>query len=307
MEGNKMQGMQTLPEESEKGKRLTVLKNYLLVIFGAFLFSISVNWFIAPLGLYNGGSLGAAQIIRTVLTDFAKVKIPGNIDLAGVLYFFINVPLLLLAYKAISRRFFFKTIAAVITQTLCLTLISSPVFNIVDDTLTACLIGGIMGGIGIGCTLLGGGCSGGQDIIGVYLAKKYTNFSVGKLSLGVNFIVYGICAVLFNIRTFIYSVIYAVFSSIILDRVHYQNIMVSVTIITKVEGMEKEITRRLTRGVTYWEGNGAYTGESTYVLVTAVSKYEIHFLKRVVHSLDPKAFLIMGESTSIDGNFVKKI
>lgn len=283
------------------------LFKYFQAFAGTCIFSIAVKLLIVPLGLYNGGSVGLAQIIRTLLIDYAHFSILKNIDLAGIIYFIINVPLLYLALKGVGKSFFIKTLIAVISQTTFLTLIPSPKAPIIDDTLAACLIGGIVSGYGIGLALRAGGSTGGHDIVGVYLAKKYTNFKVGRVAIAVNFVVYSICALLFDIDVFIYSVIYATVSSLIIDRVHYQNIMVSVMIFTKVDGLQTPIMQRLNRGVTYWTGSGAYTNESTHVLVTAVSKYEVSSLKKIVHELDPHAFTILSENTSIDGNFIKKL
>lgn len=289
------------------GQTLTQSKlfKYFQAFAGTCIFAFAVKLLIVPLGLYNGGSLGLAQIIRTLLVDYAHFTALSKIDLAGIIYFIINVPLLILAYKGIGRSFFIKTLIAVVSQTTFLTLIPSPATPIIDDTLAACLIGGIASGYGIGLALRAGGSTGGHDIIGVYLSKKYTNFKVGRVSIIVNFVVYSICALLFDIDVFIYSVIYATFSALVIDRVHYQNIMVSVMIFTKVEGLQRPIMENLHRGVTYWSGSGAYTNESTYVLVTAVSKYEVSSLKRIVHQLDPHAFTILSENTSIDGHFIK--
>ncbi|WP_167958871.1 YitT family protein [Anaerosporobacter faecicola] len=283
------------------------LFKYFQAFAGTCIFAIAVKLLIVPLGLYNGGSVGLSQIIRTVLIDYAHISVLKKIDLAGIIYFIINVPLLFLAYKGVGKSFFIKTLIAVISQTTFLTLIPSPEVPIIDDTLAACLIGGIASGYGIGLALRAGGSTGGHDIVGVYLSKKYTNFKVGRVSMTVNFVVYSICAILFDIHVFIYSVIYATFSSLVIDRVHYQNIMVSVMIFTKMEGLQQEIMTNLNRGVTYWSGSGAYTNESTYVLVTAVSKYEVSTLKKLVHEFDPHAFTILSENTSIDGHFIKKL
>lgn len=280
---------------------------YFQAFAGTCIFAIAVKLLIVPLGLYNGGSLGFAQIIRTLLVDYAHISILSKVDLAGIIYFIINIPLLVLAYKGVGKSFFIKTLIAVISQTTFLTLIPSPTAPIIDDTLAACLIGGIISGYGIGLALRAGGSTGGHDIVGVYLSRKHANFKVGRVAIIVNFVVYSICALMFEIDVFIYSVIYATVSSLIIDRCHYQNIMVSVMIFTKVEGLQMPIMQKLNRGVTYWTGSGAYTNESTHVLVTAVSKYEVSSLKKIVHELDPHAFTILSENTSIDGNFIKKL
>ena len=92
-----------------------------------------------------------------------------------------------------------------------------------------------------------------------------------------------------------------------MDKVHYQNINMTVMIFTKQDGIQKRINEEMRRGVTYWKGAGAYTQEDTFVLVTAISKYEVATLKRIIHSIDPKAFVIFQEGMSISGNFEKRL
>ena len=288
-----------------EGTKVKKIKQYGIIIIGAFLFCLGVNLFISPLGLYNGGVVGISQIIRTIIVDyFPSVK---NFEIAGIINFIINIPLLLIAYKSISKKFFIRTVVSVISQTIFFTVITIPSTAIIYDTLAACLIWVIITGAGIGITLKAGGSGGGIDILGVYFTKKYKNFSVGKLGIIINAIIYGICAILFELPTAIYSVIYTTFFSMIVDRIHYQNINTTAMIFTKMENIECGIMKEMGRGVTCWNGQGAYTGEESKILVTVISKYEINQLKRIVLEKDSKAFIIFNEGLNVTGNFEKRL
>lgn len=281
------------------------IKQYGIIIIGALLFCLGVNLFISPLGLYNGGVVGIAQIIRTIIVEyFPSVK---NFEIAGIINFIINIPLLLIAYKSISKKFFIRTVVSVVAQTIFFTVITIPSTAIIDDPLAACLIGGIITGAGIGITLKEGGSGGGIDILGVYFTQKYKNFSVGKLGIIINAIIYGICAILFELPIAIYSVIYTTFFSLIVDKIHFQNINTTAMIFTKVKNIENGIIKEMGRGVTCWNGQGAYTGEESKILVTVISKYEINQLKRIVLEKDPKAFIIFNEGLNVIGNFEKRL
>lgn len=282
-------------------------KNYGLVLFGNFLFAAGVNLFIVPLGLYSGGIIGIAQIIRTVLVDSFGFTMPGGFDIAGILNLLLNIPLFLMAYRSISRKFFVKTLFGVLVQTLFLTLIMIPSQPILDDVLAACLIGGIVCGVGIGFTLRAGGSGGGIDILGVYFTMKHPGISVGKLGIGVNAFVYGVCALLFELPVAIYSILYTACMALSMDKVHYQNINTSVMIFTKEASIKKKINQEMGRGVTYWNGAGAYTDEATLVLVTVISKYEISTVKKIIYGEDPKAFVIFNEGLNVTGNFEKRL
>ena len=281
------------------------VKEYGIIIIGALLFCFGINTFISPLGLYNGGVVGISQIIRTIVVEYIPVL--KNFEIAGVINFIINIPLLLIAYKSISKKFFIRTVVSVIAQTIFFTVIKIPTLPIIDDQLAACLIGGIITGAGIGITLKAGGSGGGIDILGVYFTQKYKNFSVGKLGIIINAIIYGICAILFELPTAIYSVIYTTFFSLIVDKIHYQNINTTAMIFTKKKNIKLGIMSEMARGVTCWKGEGAYTGEETKILVTVISKYEINQLKRIVLEKDPKAFIIFNEGLNVTGNFEKRL
>ncbi len=275
---------------------------------GMLLFSFGVNSFIVPAGLYNGGLLGFSQIIRTVLVRYAHLDF-GGMDVAGIINLLLNVPLFLLAYFSIGKGFFLRTVICVLSQTIFLTVIPVPAVPIVEDTLTASLIGGIIAGAGIGISLQSGGSSGGMDILGVYFTKKYQDFSVGKLNLGINLLIYTACALLFDIKVVIYCIIYTSINTLILDRTHTQNINTGVLIFTKEDPakMSDYILVNLIRGVTYWEAEGGYTKEKTNIIFTVVSKHELAALRRKLKQIDPHAFLVSKENVGIDGKFEKHL
>lgn len=275
-------------------------------ICGAILFAAGVNLFITPLDFYNGGFMGIAQLIRTFLGSVFHLSF-GQTDIAGIIYYILNLPLIYLAWKKMGRGFFLRTIITVTVQTAALTLIPIPKTPIIEDFLTACIIGGLVAGLGTGFVLRGGSSGGGQDILGLYFTKKFKNFSVGKMSNIINACVYGVCLCMFNIEVVIYSLIYGVVAALVCDRVHIQNINMSVMIFTKKLGISKAIMQEMRRGVTNWEGLGAYTNETSYILFVMVSKYEVNQIKQIVRNIDPNAFMIFNEGCSVDGNFEKRL
>ena len=71
---------------------------------------------------------------------------------------------------------------------------------IIEDPLTACILGGIIAGFGSGLTLRNGGSAGGTDILGMYFAKKYPDFSVGKIQNIISAGVYCYCLFRYDIQ-----------------------------------------------------------------------------------------------------------
>ena len=289
-----------------KAKRHHMLNRIALVIGGNLLFAIGINVIISPMNLYSSGFTGISMLLRMLLVDVLHVpQIPG-VDYLGIIYWLVNLPLFLLAYKAMGREFCITTVVSIGIASLCMALVpvwKEPIF---DDYLTACLVGGLVSGTGAGLVLKGGTSGGGQDIIGVALSKTHPNFSVGKISIAINAVIYGVCFFLFDIQTVVYSMIFAVVNALALDYQHTQNINVQVMIFTKKEGITAKVLNEVNRGVTYWNGAGGYTDEDTYILMTMVSKYELPNLIAVIRSVDPGAFVMVNEGTRIYGNFQKR-
>ncbi|WP_295705437.1 YitT family protein [uncultured Dysosmobacter sp.] len=280
----------------------------LACILGELIAAFSLNYFIVPLGLYSGGSMGVCQLIRTLLQIWGGLSF-GDYDIAGILYFLSNIPILLYARGILGRKFVLKTVVCTMAFSLFYSVIPAPSTMVVNDTLTACLLGGILTGVGSGLVLTCGGSGGGLDVIGLCLSKKGSRFTVGRFSMTFNAFLYALCLILFTPETAIYSVIYNFASAMVVDKAHQQNISVQALIFTRAGERElgRVIMDELGRGVTWWEGVGAYTGENVHVLCVCLSKYEIEELFHTVHEMDPHAFITLQEGVRIYGNFQKKL
>lgn len=283
-------------------------KRNAVAVAGMLLFSLGINLFMVPAGLYNGGVMGISQIIRTLLVRYVHIP-TGNTDIAGMINLIINIPLFVIAYKSIGKNFFIRTIVCIFSQTVFLSVIPILATPIVEDSLTASIIGGIIAGTGIGFALQSGGSSGGMDIVGMCVTKKYKDFSVGKVSLAVNALVYGVCAILFGVQTAIYSIIYSAVSMLMTDKAHTQNINTEVLIFTKKdpEKIKDYIVQKFDRDATWWEAKGGYTQSRTYAVITVLSKYECAHLKREMKIIDEHAFIVEKDGISIGGRYEKHL
>ncbi len=276
-------------------------------VVGELIAAAALNLFIVPLGLYTGGLLGFCQLIRTLLQSMGLRF--GTYDIAGILYFLVNIPILLLAYKRLGKGLVIKTAICTVSYSLFYSVIPIPSAPVVDDYLTACLLGGILAGAGSGIVLTCGGSGGGLDIVGLCLSKQGSSFTVGRISMAFNIFLYSACLLLFSPEVAIYSVIYNFFTSTVLDRMHQQNVTVQALIFTREDEdvLAHFIIDQLGRSVTYWNGVGAYTKDDIHVLCVCLSKYEIEELLHAVHSIDPHAFLTVQEGVRIAGNFPRRL
>ena len=281
---------------------------YLLCAAGACVYALGLNLFVSPMGFYANGVMGLSQIAQAVLTDRLHISL-GGVSISAALYLLLNLFLFILAVRSIGKRFLIKTGLGVVLISVLIDLIPIPKAPIINEQLTCAVIGGIACGTGTGLCLRAGGSTGGTDILGMYFAKKSHEFSVGKLNLLINAVIYVICILLFDVSVAIYCIIYAVFSSMMVDRVHTQSINVEALIFTKTDGEEirKRIISELNRSATLWRATGGYTGTDTEVIYAVLSKYEAAILRRIVKDVDDKAFVTFREGCHIAGNFKKHL
>ena len=273
-------------------------------LFGSFLFCFAINFFVVPNHLYTGGVLGLSQLIRSIVIDTFDLK--TTFDFSGIIYYVINVPLFMIAYKNLGRNFFFRTLFAVSVQALMLSLL--PNYKLVDDVLTNVIVGGLLGGVGVGMLLSSGASSGGTDIIGLAVAKKNNHFSVGKLGLIINTIIYCIAGLRYGLEIMIYSIIYSAVDSLMVDKMHEQNICSTAFIFCKENPRQINdyIKNVLNRDFTYWYAKGGYDDSRTYIIYTALTKYELIKLERNMKNFNIRTFMIKSEGVGIKGEFEKK-
>lgn len=279
---------------------------YLMSFIGAAICSAGMNLFITPAHLYSNGVMGVSQILNTVIVD--KLHAPVS-NVTSLFYLLLNLPLFILAFKSIGRQFLLKTGLHVLATSFFVGVIPIPAVPILEERLANAIIGGIFCGAGAGITLQAGGSTGGLDILGVYMVKKSENFSVGKLSMMINGAIYAVCIVLFDVSVAIYSIIYAVFNSMIADRGFTQSINVEAMIFTKTDGqaISDRIIEEFHRSATIWKGVGGYTDEGTVIIYAVLSKYEAALMRRLIKEIDPHAFIVLNEGCRIDGNFQRHL
>ena len=280
------------------------LDDVLRAIIGSLLFCFAINTFVTPNHLYTGGILGLSQLIRSIVNDIFNVN--TTFDYSGIIYYLINIPLFIIAYKNISKQFFFRTLFAVSIQAIMLSVI--PTKPIIDDLLTNVLVGGLIAGVGVGIILSSGASTGGTDIIGLIVAKKNNHFSVGKLGLIVNIFIYVIAGYRYGLEIMVYSIIYSFCDNLMVDKLHEQNICSTAFIFCKENPriINDYIKNELNRDFTYWDAKGGYDDSRTYIIYTALTKYELIKLEREIKKLKTQCFMVKSEGVGIKGEFKKE-
>lgn len=261
-----------------------------VILIGAFLVSASFNLLLIPHQLLSGGLSGIAMLIGY----FSEWNI-------GLLYFLLNLPVIIWGLLVIGRRFVVLSVFSVIFTTWLMQII--PVVPMTKDAILGAVFGGVLIGLGTGISLRVGGSTGGFDIVGSIVTRKY-DFPLGTFLFILNGVV--ILALGYfkdNWDLALYSMLSMYITGKLVDTIHVRFIKVTAFIVThhKQEMLDELV--RLPRGVTVMHTEGGYTKSSHCMLMTVTTRYELAELRRIVRETDPKAFVNVVETAAVWGEF----
>lgn len=270
----------------------------IMIMIGGTLSGISFNVFIMPHKLLSGGISGIA-LISSYLFGFSP----------GIMIFVLNIPIFLFGIKYVDKEFIILSLIGMTAFSVFIDVFSFLKTMIyIDDVMLSCIFGGILNGVGMGIVFRNRASQGGIDIISV-IVKKYWSINLGSTSLIINFIIVSFAAIIFNnLMIAMYTLISMYVASTVLDKVQEGfDVRKSVMIISEKEHeVGKEILKRLHRGVTYLEGEGAYTGNKKKVIYCIVTLNQLAKLKQIVREIDSNAFITVSDTTEVSGQGFSK-
>ncbi len=260
------------------------------ILVGSLITSLAYNVFIIPSGILSGGITGVAMLFYYTL----------GWDVS-LLYLLLNIPILVIGMKYVSKRFGYYSILGTLSTTIFLFGTKTIQLQI-NDILLSGIYGGIFVGIGSGIVFRSKGSLGGTDIIAVVL-KKFFGYSLGEVSLAFNILVISIFALLGNIQLAMYTMISIFVTSKMMDVVEVGwNTKKSVTIVSDYsEQISQTILTNLNRGVTLLEGKGAFSGSDKKVILCYVNRTELIRLKEIVGQVDSRAFMAIADAREVMG------
>lgn len=281
-------------------RRKAVLRwliDILAIIVGALAYSIGLHCFTAPNDIAPGGVGG----IATIINEATGLSI-------GLLYGLINIPLIVVGLIFLGKKTMIKTVIAVAVISAVtdygLVYLNVPVYEN-GDRLLAAIFGGIIFGFGMGLIYLREGTSGGTDIINKLINRRFPHFSIGAITLATDAVVVGTSAFVYgNIESAMYAVVAIFICGKVMDMILYGSFEGKMLLIfsDKHEQIGQYIMVTLDRGVTYLNGEGAYSGKQKNVICCAVHKNEYSKLKRKVKEIDPNAFIIITNAGEVLGD-----
>lgn len=270
-------------------KRLSF--NLFLLTSGACIFAVGLNGVMIPKQFMSGGVIGVALIAHYLIPT-------SNV---GLIYFVLNIPLLLIGWFCVSRRFILYTAYGMTVFSLA-TAFLFPRFPAIENPILAAILGGIICGIGVGITLRSQGSSGGLDIPAVYLHKKL-QLKMGLTSFLGNSLVLAAGAYFFGVEPALYSFIYVYTSGRVTDSVitGFNQRKAIMIISDSSRTIAEHILTGLGRGVTFLNGTGAYTGEHKEVIFSIITLTELAKMKEMVFDIDPNAFMVVNDTLEVFG------
>lgn len=273
-----------------------IVKDILLITFGAFVYAFGVNYFFVANQMADGGVAGICTILY-YLFEF-------NIS---VTYACINIPLVIAGYKLIGGKFIIKTFYGTLATSIAFRLLQN-CLGPMEDKLMAALFGGLLSGIGLGTIFIAGGSSGGADIL-VKIFNKFFNIPVGKCFLILDTIVLGLLAFFFGKEVFMYTLVGLFTSAKVIDIIQDGfDSTKSISIISeKCFEIKEKIMEELERGTTILNAKGGFKGDPKEVICCIVSRYEVTAVKKIVRNIDKKAFIFISDVSEVLGEGFKNI
>jgi len=282
-----------------KQKAREFLLDILYDAAGGAIFAIGLGCFVVPAQIAPGGVSGLSIIINYV------TGLP-----VGSLNMCINVPLLLLAWRFLGRRFTLKTLRSVFIQSVMIDLVGMWLPAYAGERIMSALFGGVAIGVGLAPVFMRGSTTGGTDVVSRLLQLRFRHLSIGKLLFLVDTMVLILSAVVFrNIETGLYGMICIYTSNRVLDGILYglDTGKVLLVISEKNPEIARQVMDRLERGVTFLQGTGGWSGQQKQILLCAVRAAQSYKVEEIVRGIDPDAFLIVMEANQIAGEGFRPI
>jgi uncharacterized membrane-anchored protein YitT (DUF2179 family) len=268
----------------------TILWNLLLISVGSIICAAAIKGILVPKQFLAGGITGLALLAHYILPSLP----------VGVIYFILNIPLFLIGWLFVGRRFFYYSLAGLFIFSAVM-LYPFPIFQI-KDMILAALTAGIVTGTGSGIILRSLGSAGGLDILSVILFKKFS-IRLGTTVMVFNALLMITAAFRIPLEMVLYTLIYLYVTS------HIVNLVVTglsqrkaiMIISPKWEEISREIINSLQRGVTVVRGQGGFSGQERRILYSVMTFQELARFKELIRRIDPEAFVVVTETLEVMG------
>ena len=270
-------------------------REVLLLILGTALVALGVYFFKFPNNYSTGGVTGIAVILSSLVPSVSSSTFTSVINLAS----------LVLGFVFLNRGFGIRTIFCTLLFSAMLAGLEwlYPMTHpLTDQKMLELFFAVILPSLGAAILFNLDSSTGGTDILAMIL-KKYTSMDIGKALLYVDVLITAATLIVINIETGLYSLLGLVLKSVMVDMVIESfNRRKSFMLVTSCpDTVCTYITHQLHRSATYWKGEGAYSHQDKWVVLTALSRAQAVALRRYLKGIDPHAFMLITNSSEIFG------
>lgn len=274
--------------------KLKTIFEYLALTFGIVLAALSLESFLVPNLILDGGVTGVSMILSQL------TPLPLSLFIL-----ILNIPFVYIGYKNLGSRFLVKAIYSMIMFSIVLSLFHNiPEFT--EDILLATVFGGLFLGLGVGLVIRFGGCLDGTESVAMVLSRK-TSLSVGQVVLIFNLFIYTLAGFIFGFDRALYSLLTYFITFKVIDMVAegLEQAKAAMIITDKSAQLAQNIYDKLGRTVTTMDGKGLISGEKL-VMYCVITRIEIPELKRIIADEDNSAFVTITDISEIIGSHIKK-
>ncbi len=282
--------------KSKREVAIMYLKKAIMLVIGAFIVAVALQLFLLPNKIIDGGVIGVSMMTSYISS--------WNL---GLLIFCINLPFVIMAYKALGKKFVLNTFFAILMLSVATNMVSH-YHQVTEDLLLATIFGGILLGLGVGLILRNNASLDGTEMVSIQLSKKFKVVSVGELLMGMNLFIYAGAGFLFGWDRALYSILtYYVASKVIDTVLEGLDKAKSVRIVSDYsKEIGEAIMKELDVSVTYMKTLGGYSKQEKILTFCVVNKFDMPKLKEVVHNVDDRAFIVTEDVHEVEGVRFKK-
>lgn len=267
--------------------------DFLCDILGSILYATGIYTFAKTADFAPGGISGLALILNHLW------GLP-----IGTMTLILNIPLVLISYRVVGKKFLLKTARSMIISTIFLDLIFPFTPAYAGSPFMAALYSGICLGAGMAFFYMRGSSSGGMDFLIMTIKVRYPHFSLGMVSMISDFVIILLGWPVFgNVDAILYGLTTAFAASTVLDKIMYGMGAGKLIIIITNQGqsLASRIGEMTDRGSTILKAMGTYTRENRDVLLCACSKSQAYSITGMAHEMDPGAFVMVTETSEVFG------
>ena len=279
-----------IPRNFTRKQIFTIFWNLLLIFTGSVICAVAIKGILVPKQFLAGGVTGLA-----LLSHYVFPSLP-----IGFLYFLLNIPLFIIGWMFVGRRFFWFSLAGMLIFSAVI-FWPYPVFPVEDMILNA-MAAGIISGIGSGIILRSLGSAGGLDILSIILFKR---FSLRPGTTVMTFHALLLFIALFRLPTelVLYTLIYFFINSYFVNLVviGFSQRKAIMIISSRWEEISQQIMEKLQRGVTVVQGSGGYSGQQLHILYSVITLTELSRFKEMIRNVDPGAFVVVTDTLEVMG------